>query len=329
MKKYILLLISLSLVTFSLQAQQVTINITTPSYYINNGNTDSFVCQIREKVSSSLTIDYYNITANDLKRPNLVKFNEYKFVMDVSGNKTFSTISNLKVTGIINYFDLRILDEDFPRIKKLDLSEAKLVDVVNPATGIGTPGLIGDILGNIDYLILPKCVDSIGTMNNIKKLEISCNTKYFVVFPLRNVDTLVYNSTNPNIDCSNQSGFIFPYFKDDDSAKTVLIVPQALVKEFKASIIWMKFKIIGDEETESQEIKNTCSNIYPNPATTYFTVNTNDKAVVSIFSINSTLIQETLLNPRETISTTGLIEGVYIVKVQTSNNISFQQLVIK
>jgi len=69
--------------------------------------------------------------------------------------------------------------------------------------------------------------------------------------------------------------------------------------------------------------------IYPNPATTSFSVSINEPATVDIYSITSQLIFSKTISSNENVSLEGIAVGTYIVKIKTNDAVITRSLVVE
>ena len=81
--------------------------------------------------------------------------------------------------------------------------------------------------------------------------------------------------------------------------------------------------------TQIDENKVAAISIYPNPATTGFTVTTEGKAIVQVYSMSGTLVLSTKISGKELIPIYNMPTGLYLVKIITGNTFSVQSLVVK
>ena len=81
--------------------------------------------------------------------------------------------------------------------------------------------------------------------------------------------------------------------------------------------------------TQIDENKVAAISIYPNPATTGFTVTTEGMAIVQVYSVSGTLVLSTKISGKEVIPISNMPAGLYLVKITTGNTFSVQSLVVK
>lgn len=81
--------------------------------------------------------------------------------------------------------------------------------------------------------------------------------------------------------------------------------------------------------TGINENKIAANSIYPNPATTSFTVTTEVPVIVQVFSVNGSLVLSTKILGNEVIPIVNMPAGLYFVKISTGNTFNVQGLVVK
>jgi endoglucanase len=69
--------------------------------------------------------------------------------------------------------------------------------------------------------------------------------------------------------------------------------------------------------------------IYPNPATSSFTVSSEDNAIVEIYSTTYQLVRRIKVSSKDCIPLSDFTSGLYIVKIITKNEVAIKNLVIK
>ena len=69
--------------------------------------------------------------------------------------------------------------------------------------------------------------------------------------------------------------------------------------------------------------------IYPNPATSSFSINTQSLTKVQIYKENGTLVLSKQVNGKESISTNNLTKGMYVVKIITDNAVTTKTLIVE
>jgi hypothetical protein len=81
------------------------------------------------------------------------------------------------------------------------------------------------------------------------------------------------------------------------------------------------------------ESANSSFRVYPNPANEEITIKSSsvsNDATVSVFDLNGKELKSLKLSGMETnVDTTGLISGVYFVRVSTGNDSKTEKLIIK
>ena len=76
--------------------------------------------------------------------------------------------------------------------------------------------------------------------------------------------------------------------------------------------------------------EDDCSNIsiYPNPAKDSFTISGVDFGEITVYSLSGQMILNQKINPTDNIIATGNMQGVYIVKIQTTDKSIVKQLIV-
>ncbi|MDG1145110.1 MAG: T9SS type A sorting domain-containing protein, partial [Flavobacteriales bacterium] len=103
----------------------------------------------------------------------------------------------------------------------------------------------------------------------------------------------------------------------------------------KNSIVFMTIPVEGFETLATKEITNSTSNlsIYPNPASNRININLgNNKEIakVTITNILGKVVKTTTMNGESTqLSIEELINGIYFVSVETTNQVTTKSLVKK
>ncbi|HCT31262.1 MAG TPA: hypothetical protein DIW31_11160 [Bacteroidales bacterium] len=69
--------------------------------------------------------------------------------------------------------------------------------------------------------------------------------------------------------------------------------------------------------------------IYPNPATSIFSINTQSLTTVQIYTLSGTLVLSKLVNSEECIPTNNLTKGMYVVKIITDNAVMTKTLIVE
>ncbi|HXU26715.1 MAG TPA: T9SS type A sorting domain-containing protein, partial [Bacteroidia bacterium] len=71
-------------------------------------------------------------------------------------------------------------------------------------------------------------------------------------------------------------------------------------------------------------------NIYPNPTSTNFTIETNntDKQTLQLFDVNGKLVLSQIINGKTNVDASNLAEGVYNLSLINSSGIANKRLVI-
>ncbi|HPW65820.1 MAG TPA: Omp28-related outer membrane protein [Salinivirgaceae bacterium] len=80
---------------------------------------------------------------------------------------------------------------------------------------------------------------------------------------------------------------------------------------------------VGISESEYSTVS-----IYPNPAKDSFTISGVDFGEVSVYSLNGQMVLNQKINPSNNIISTGNMQGVYIVKIQTTDKSIVKQLIV-
>lgn len=68
--------------------------------------------------------------------------------------------------------------------------------------------------------------------------------------------------------------------------------------------------------------------VYPNPATSYFSVNTNQESRIELYDLNSQLLQTTIVQGKESISIS-VKPGMYFVKIINENGVVTKSLIVE
>jgi len=68
--------------------------------------------------------------------------------------------------------------------------------------------------------------------------------------------------------------------------------------------------------------------VYPNPATSYFSVNTDQESRIELYDVNSQLLQTTIVQGKETISLS-VKSGMYFVKIINKNGVVTKTLIVE
>jgi hypothetical protein len=114
--------------------------------------------------------------------------------------------------------------------------------------------------------------------------------------------------------------------------KTVckLYIPANSKTEFETANYWNEFKnmIEYSSDTKINLTKAETGFIYPNPTTLCFMVNTNENALVKIYSINGKLISTKEIMVNEPIYINNIPKGIYIIKIITKTDVKSQSLII-
>jgi hypothetical protein len=78
-------------------------------------------------------------------------------------------------------------------------------------------------------------------------------------------------------------------------------------------------------------IQSNFLNIYPNPNTGNFTIETNsfDKKLLQIFDVTGKMVLSQSINGKTDIDVSNLINGVYFIQVKTDENISTQKILVQ
>jgi len=69
--------------------------------------------------------------------------------------------------------------------------------------------------------------------------------------------------------------------------------------------------------------------LYPNPATSSFSINTQSLTKVQIYTVSGTLVLSKQVNGKESISTNNLTKGMYVVKIITDNAVMTKTLIVE
>ncbi len=91
--------------------------------------------------------------------------------------------------------------------------------------------------------------------------------------------------------------------------------------------LWAKF----DKATATgQDINATSIKLYPNPADTYVSIESQGKGQVSIYSLGGNLVlSQTINQSTEQVDITHLLNGTYVVKIETPETSYTQKLIVK
>jgi len=81
--------------------------------------------------------------------------------------------------------------------------------------------------------------------------------------------------------------------------------------------------------TGINENKIAAISIYPNPATTSFTVTSDVPAIVQVYSVSGILVLNTKISGKEVIPISSIPDGLYLVKIGNGKSINVQSLVVK
>jgi YVTN family beta-propeller protein len=156
---------------------------------------------------------------------------------------------------------------------------------------------------------------------------------------------LVWNSTNNKVYCAN-------YYSNNvsviDGATNQVIAtipvgsaPRAFawnsiqnrtyVANFGSSTISVIRDVTGIEEYFLPDVKPFASEIYPNPAKSFFVIRSSlPVKEIEIFDVSGKLIKEITFSTKEPkISLNGIKTGVYLLKIKTENKEFTEKLIIK
>jgi hypothetical protein len=106
-------------------------------------------------------------------------------------------------------------------------------------------------------------------------------------------------------------------YKGEEIASGTLVVNDALVKEIKYSTSG-----VVDIPADSK------ISVYPNPVKDHFTVNGSQGGTVSITTLNGQELMRKRFVDGERISAEGLAKGIYLVKIQSENQVVYQKIMV-
>lgn len=147
----------------------------------------------------------------------------------------------------------------------------------------------------------------------------------------------VYLAVELNKDTNE--GQIIPYTATVDENHAISIIPDYTLNDGTVVCLSLNAKTV-----EGYSIKRTIHftissvgiyesdystvSIYPNPAKDSFTISGVDFGEITVYSLSGQMILNQKINPTDNIIATGNMQGVYIVKIQTTDKSIVKQLIV-
>lgn len=283
----------------------------------NDGDLD-MVCG-----SSDGTLHYFTNTAGANSTINLQYVPNYFGTLDV-GNFSIPFVYDFNGDG------------------KNDIAVGERYDNINLIENIGTVNapnyaITTDSLYKINLKIFGNypngraklVVSKIRPNENPRVILSNANGKIYIMDEVNsNINKKMSQATdsidlNSGIFSFSNGGFVFSMADLTNDSKPEIIVgtPQGGLLLYKNNSLNVGL---------DQQSKRKIANVYPNPFNEYLTISSNNNELlteISIIDLNGKEIHKENVNKRSTtISTKQLINGMYIVRIKTSNEVSFEKL---
>ena len=235
--------------------------------------------------------------------------------------------------GNLNYSSVDGVLYNKSKQKLLCYPGGKGTDFVIPSTVsvIDTAAFEGS--NRIRNIIIPSSVTNLSAeafywCTNLKTIDIPASVSSIGAYAFYNCSGLtsitVHTVTPVNLSSSDS---VFNYV---NKSSCILNVPVNSKAAYKGVNQWKDFTNIIETTTAVSTVIDERINLYPNPASVGFYINTGEKInTVSIYNLNGEMILSKEVIDNNFINISDLKPGVYFVKVQTENGIIVRKLIKK
>ena len=202
--------------------------------------------------------------------------------------------------------------------------------IPSSVTSIGTHAFDG--CSHLTLLSIPSSVTSIGYnafngCSGLTSLIIPASVTSIVYFAFYGCSSLtsIYDYSVMPIDLSNSSSVFYGV----DTTTCTLYVPAGSLTAYQTANQWKAFTHIQEfTPSEISTITDNTISLYPNPATTSFTVNTT-AATVQLYTTHGVLVSSTKVTGGQPILVSQLPKGVYVVKIITDAGVTIKSLLVQ
>ena len=279
-----------------------------------------------------------------------------------------NTITNLTITGILDARDFKTMRDNMPLLSEIDLSATMVIEYTGTegTAGISTKTYSANEIPQSAFSIdqesfkltsiqLPSSITSIGSWAFEKCLAL---TTIKIPSTVKSIGDITFSSCSLNainipvsVETIGQYAFASCYYLTDitvnnsipsniilntgvfygvNTSKCILHVPIGSETLYQGANQWKDFTNIIETTTAVSTVIDERMNLYPNPASVGFYINTGEKInTVSIYNLNGEIILSNQAIKDNFIDIKSLESGIYFVKVQTENGVIINKLLKK
>ena len=158
--------------------------------------------------------------------------------------------------------------------------------------------------------------DSLVNLANSNKITKSINVKTGASWKAQSLASWL--TVSPNSVAGN--GTLVLSADSNTSFATRMTIVNIIANDTSVSPRTIMIVQKGSLKTAISELSSDVLQVFPNPATSYFSIQTVEKAIVSIYNSKGDLQKTQTVEPGESISINNFSEGLYFVKIQLGEN---------
>jgi len=256
-----------------------------------------------------------------------------------------TTVTNLTLTGTIDARDFKFMRDYMSVLSVLDMSAVSIAEyygMISEISGLETfPANIipwhafctldgpSDNYVLSSVLLPPNIVeigsDAFSNCHALKNIMIPATVSYIGSAAFCKCDgfkSIIVNSSIP-VPLS-LSKYVFAAV---DTNNCILYVPNGSKSAYRSANQWNAFKNIVEFNPLVVDVVpfDKCT-VFPNPATTSFSIDINKQSIIEIYSNDGTLVLKKEVEANEYISISTLLSGLYLVRIIVDDRIIIKQL---
>lgn len=281
------------------------------------------------------------VTVNQLAGPKVLAISAGTLSTSLSPSEQ-KDITDLTLTGTINYLDLGILSERMPKLRRLNLSETEVLSYYNGSITYAGNTIKRLRADSLETVFLPKTAQVLGSsafydLKNLKNVVfgdsmttinyeafLNCANLTNMVFPAK---TSYYGaSCLSNCPSLRSMTVLNPVPAEMDNVmestafqRVTLYVPKGALQAYRSDSRWNRFKTIIELETAVDERKSKSGlRPYPNPFHDAFSIQgITDRAEVTVIDMQGIVQHRQQVSRGESVTLPNCPSGMYLVRVLT------------